>query len=83
MNNPFEVLGLKGWAGPDEIRTAYRALVKQCHPDMIRDPSEKEAAQNRMVALNPGGQLRGGHPPGPAGHGAGQSRRRPAGPLPL
>ena len=52
MNNPFEVLGLKGWAGPDEIRNAYRALVKQCHPDMIQDPSEKEAAQNRMVALN-------------------------------
>jgi tetratricopeptide (TPR) repeat protein len=52
MNNPFEVLGLKGWAGPDEIRSAYRTLVKQCHPDMIRDPSEKEAAQNRMVALN-------------------------------
>ena len=52
MNNPFEVLGLKGWAGPDEIRSAYRTLVKQCHPDMIQDPSEKEAAQNRMVALN-------------------------------
>ena len=52
MNNPFEVLGLKGWANPDEIRVAYRTLVKQCHPDMIRDPAEKEAAQNRMVALN-------------------------------
>ena len=52
MNNPFEVLGLTGWATPDEIRSAYRALVKQCHPDMIRDPSEKDAAQRRMVALN-------------------------------
>ena len=52
MNNPFEVLGLKGWATPDEIRTAYRALVKRCHPDMISDPAEKQAAQDRMVALN-------------------------------
>ena len=52
MNNPFEVLGLKGWAGPDEIRNAYRALARQCHPDMIQDPAEKEAAQTRMVALN-------------------------------
>jgi len=52
MNNPFEVLGLKGWADPDEIRSAYRSLVKQCHPDMISDPAEKEAAQQRMVALN-------------------------------
>ena len=52
MNNPFEVLGLKGWAGPDEIRNAYRTLVKQCHPDMIRDPLLKEEAQERMVRLN-------------------------------
>ena len=52
MNNPFEVLGLKGMATPEEIRTAYRALARQCHPDMIQDPSEKEAAQTRMVALN-------------------------------
>ena len=52
MNNPFEVLGLKGWADPDEIRNAYRALVKRCHPDMIQDPVLKQEAQERMVALN-------------------------------
>ena len=52
MNNPFEVLGLKGWADQDEIRTAYRTLVKQCHPDMIQDPLLKEEAQQRMIALN-------------------------------
>lgn len=52
MNNPFEVLGLKGWATPEEIRSAYRTLARQCHPDMIQDPAEKEAAQTRMTALN-------------------------------
>ena len=52
MNNPFEVLGLRGWADPDEIRAAYRALVKQCHPDMIQDPQQKAEAQERMVRLN-------------------------------
>ena len=52
MNNPFEVLGLKGWADQDEIRAAYRTLVKQCHPDMIQDPVQKQEAQDRMVALN-------------------------------
>lgn len=52
MNNPFEVLGLKGWADQDEIRNAYRVLVKQCHPDMIQDPVRKQEAQNRMVQLN-------------------------------
>ncbi len=52
MNNPFEVLGLKGWADRTEIRNAYRALVKQCHPDMIQDPVRKQEAQERMVRLN-------------------------------
>ena len=52
MNNPFEVLGLKGWADQTEIRNAYRTLVKQCHPDMIQDPVLKQEAQERMVRLN-------------------------------
>lgn len=52
MNNPFEVLGLKGWADAEEIRCAYRNLVKRCHPDMIQDPAAKQEAQARMVALN-------------------------------
>ena len=52
MNNPFEVLGLKGWADPEEIRNAYRTLVKRCHPDMIQDPVLKQEAQERMVRLN-------------------------------
>ena len=52
MNTPFEVLGLRAWADPEEIRAAYRRLVKQCHPDMVRDPAEKAAAQERMIRLN-------------------------------
>jgi len=52
MINPFEVLGLRAWADADEVRAAYRAQVKRCHPDMIRDPLQKEEAQQRMVQLN-------------------------------
>ena len=52
MINPFEVLGLKGSATPDEIRTAYRSLVKQVHPDLIQDPTLRQETQARMVALN-------------------------------
>ncbi len=52
MSTPFEELGLRAWADPDEIRAAYRALVKQCHPDMVQDPALKEAAQQRMIRLN-------------------------------
>ena len=52
MINPFEVLGLQAWACADEVRSAYRAQVKKCHPDMIQDPQQKEEAQQRMVQLN-------------------------------
>ncbi len=52
MINPYETLGLKPWASPDEIRSAYRALVKQVHPDHIQDPEARKLAQERMVAIN-------------------------------
>jgi tetratricopeptide (TPR) repeat protein len=52
MSTPFEELGLRAWADPDEIRAAYRAQVIKCHPDMVRDPAQKEAAQQRMIRLN-------------------------------
>ena len=52
MSSPFEVLGLRAWAEPEEIRSAYRSLVKQCHPDMVQDPKQKQARQERMIQLN-------------------------------
>ncbi len=52
MSTPFETLGLRAWADPDEIRKAYRALVKKNHPDMVQDPVQKKQAQERMVQLN-------------------------------
>lgn len=52
MNNPFEVLGLKSTADADEVRSAYRSLVRQCHPDQFLDADERKAAQEKMVALN-------------------------------
>jgi len=52
MNNPFEVLGLRATADADEVRSAYRALVKTCHPDRFLDADEQKAAQEKMIALN-------------------------------
>jgi len=52
LSSPFETLGLRAWADPDEIRAAYRTLARQCHPDMVQDPAQKRAAQDRMVQLN-------------------------------
>ena len=35
--NPYEVLGLKPGATQDEIKAAYRKLIKQYHPDQYGD----------------------------------------------
>lgn len=52
MISPFQILGVRPWADTEEIRDAYRALVKQWHPDMVQDPSAKKQAQERMVEIN-------------------------------
>jgi curved DNA-binding protein CbpA len=41
--DPYKVLGLKAGASPDEIRSAYRRMVKKYHPD--RNPSASAATQ--------------------------------------
>ena len=50
--NPFEVLGLNAGADADQVRDAYRRLVKTCHPDKFLDADERKAAQEKMIALN-------------------------------
>ena len=50
--NPFEVLGLNAGASADDVRNAYRRLVKTCHPDKFLDADERKAAQEKMIALN-------------------------------
>lgn len=52
MISPYQILGVRPWADADEIRDAYRALVKQWHPDMVQDPAAKQHAQERMVEIN-------------------------------
>ena len=50
--NPFEVLGLNAGASADDVRNAYRRLVKTCHPDKFLDADERKAAQEKKIALN-------------------------------
>ncbi len=52
IRNPFEVLGLTASADADAVRTAYRQLVKTCHPDKFLDADERKAAQEKVIALN-------------------------------
>ena len=50
--NPYEVLGIKPGASQDEIKSAYRRLVKQYHPDQFRDNPLQELAQEKLAQIN-------------------------------
>jgi molecular chaperone DnaJ len=42
MSNPYAVLGLSNNATKDEVKSAYRKLAKQYHPDVNKDPGAEE-----------------------------------------
>merc|ERR1719225_2122543 len=44
---PYEILGVKRTAAPEEIKKAYRRLVKDHHPDKNKAPD----AQDKFVKL--------------------------------
>ncbi len=52
MSTAFEILGLHSDADTQQVRTAYRAQVKSCHPDQFMDVQEQKQAQERLVQLN-------------------------------
>jgi len=50
--NPYEVLGLKPGATQEEIKTAYRELVKKYHPDRYQDNPLSDLAEEKMREIN-------------------------------
>lgn len=52
VKSPFATLGLNASASADDVRAAYRNLVKTCHPDKFQNEAERRAAQEKMIALN-------------------------------
>ena len=49
---PYEVLGVKTDASPDDIRRAYRRLAKQLHPDLNPGKPEAEARFKTVTAYD-------------------------------
>jgi curved DNA-binding protein CbpA len=48
----YEELGVESGASPEEIRDAFRSLVRLLHPDQQTDPQLKEIAEKQMRKLN-------------------------------
>jgi molecular chaperone DnaJ len=52
MNDPWKVLGVKQGSGAEEVKKAYRDLVKKYHPDRFQDPAAKEMANEKLKEIN-------------------------------
>lgn len=50
--NPYEILEIKPGASQDEIKRAYRRLIKKYHPDQYGDNPLKELAQEKLIEIN-------------------------------
>lgn len=52
MKNPYEVLGIREGASEEEIKKAYRELVKKYHPDQYRDNPLSKLAEEKLREVN-------------------------------
>lgn len=52
MENPYELLGVEKNAPPEQIRAAYRALVKRWHPDGKGDAAARIEGQEKLIQIN-------------------------------
>lgn len=53
MNDPYSVLGVSREATDEQVKTAYRELVRKYHPDQYADDNPlKDLAQEKMQQVN-------------------------------
>jgi molecular chaperone DnaJ len=52
LKNPYEVLGIKEGTSEEEIKKAYRELVKKYHPDQYQDNPLEKLAEEKLRDIN-------------------------------
>jgi molecular chaperone DnaJ len=52
MRNPYEVLEIKEGASKDEIKKAYKELVKKYHPDQYGNNPLRDLAEEKLREIN-------------------------------
>lgn len=52
MTDPWKVLGVKQNSSDEEVKRAYRNLVKKYHPDRFQDAAAKELANEKLKEIN-------------------------------
>lgn len=52
MNDPYGVLGISSSATDDEVKKAYRDLVRKYHPDAYKDNPLADLAEEKMKEIN-------------------------------
>ncbi|MBR6045340.1 MAG: DnaJ domain-containing protein [Ruminococcus sp.] len=50
--DPYQVLGISPNASMDEVKAAYKALVRKYHPDQYQDNPLSEFAEEKMAEIN-------------------------------
>lgn len=52
MSDPYKVLGVEPGAGDEEIKRAYRELVRKYHPDKYQNNPLADLAEEKMKEIN-------------------------------